>query len=162
MMQRVASSAVRLPARLAVRRHLPAIAHLTPVRLASAVAAVAPEAEAAGSAGNSGGSSGGGPNEGSSTGRTVGLIFFGTMVSGGSTRGSSGGLALMSAAWPYLTSQSHAKLLPPAAHTQVATTLGLGTWQALRYGWKVELLEVRRAALSEPPLDLSEGWRDDE
>jgi len=44
---------------------------------------------------------------------------------------------------------------------QVATTLGLGTWQLMRYSWKVDVLKQRAQQLQEPPLDLSSGAGDD-
>lgn len=40
------------------------------------------------------------------------------------------------------------------------TTLGLGTWQLARYGWKVDVLKQRAQQLQEPPLDLSSGADD--
>ena len=50
--------------------------------------------------------------------------------------------------------------IPCPAREQVVTTLGLGTWQLARYGWKVDVLKQRAQQLQEPPLDLSSGADD--
>ncbi len=45
----------------------------------------------------------------------------------------------------------------PLRSAQTLLTAGLGTWQAVRYGWKVELLEERKRALDAPPVDVTDG-----
>lgn len=37
----------------------------------------------------------------------------------------------------------------------VATTVGLGTWQSVRYFWKVDVIEKRKKDLEMPPIDLT-------
>jgi SURF1 family len=39
----------------------------------------------------------------------------------------------------------------------IAFTAGLGSWQAYRYQWKVDLVEQRTQQLSAPPVDLPPG-----
>eukprot|EP00903_Cladosiphon_okamuranus_P012389 g11611.t1 len=39
----------------------------------------------------------------------------------------------------------------------VGATACLGTWQAMRYSWKVDMIESRRARMATEPVDLPEG-----
>ncbi|CAM9279987.1 unnamed protein product [Hapterophycus canaliculatus] len=39
----------------------------------------------------------------------------------------------------------------------VGATACLGTWQAMRYSWKVDMIESRRARMEHEPVDLPEG-----
>lgn len=42
---------------------------------------------------------------------------------------------------------------------QIAVTAGLGTWQSIRYSWKVGLVESRRESMALEPVDLPTGSR---
>lgn len=50
---------------------------------------------------------------------------------------------------------TQSKVGPLFFGTMVVTTLGLGTWQLSRHGWKKELIETRKADLEKGIADVT-------
>lgn len=44
-----------------------------------------------------------------------------------------------------------------AENEQVGATACLGTWQAMRYSWKVDMIEDRKSKMAAEPVHLPEG-----